>query len=111
MQEHPALGLELLRPITLWEDILPIIHAHHERWDGKGYPRGLKAEDIPLGARVVAVADAFDAMTRNTPHGKERSADQALAELEAFSATQFDARIVRLFIAEYREHGDPRTAR
>ncbi len=111
MQQHPALGLELLRPITLWEDILPIIHAHHERWDGKGYPRGLNAEDIPLGARVVSVADAFDAMTRNTPHGQERSADQALAELEAFSATQFDPRIVRLFIAEYREHGDPRTAR
>ena len=65
----PGLGLELLKPITLWEEILPIIHAHHERWDGKGYPRGLAGEEIPLGARVVAVADAFDAMTRAQPHG------------------------------------------
>jgi len=107
LQRHPALGLELLRPITVWEDILPVILAHHERWDGKGYPRGLKGEEIPLGARVVAVADAFDAMTRDTPHGPHRTAAEALAELEAFSGTQFDARMVRLFVAEFR-NGDPR---
>src|SRR5262249_39272327 len=108
LQRHPALGLELLRPITVLEDILPIVLAHHERWDGKGYPRGLKGEEIPLGARVVAVADAFDAMTRDTPHGPLRSAAEALAELEAFGGTQFDPRIARLFVVEYR-HGDPRT--
>ncbi len=106
MHEHPALGLDLLKPITMWEDILPIIHAHHERWDGKGYPRGLKGEEIPVGARVVAAADAFDAMTRDTPHGPLRSAQEALAELEAFAGTQFDPLVVRLFVAEYRQHGD-----
>ncbi len=105
---HPTLAVELLRPISAWEGLLPIIQAHHERWDGRGYPTGLKGEEIALGARVVAVADAFDAMTRETPHGTRRSAAEALAELEAFSGSQFDPRIVRLFIAEYRQHGDPR---
>jgi putative nucleotidyltransferase with HDIG domain len=104
MREHPALGLELLKPITMWEDILPIIHAHHERWDGKGYPRGLSGEEIPVGARVVAVADAFDAMIRDTPHGPLRTAAEALAELEAFAGTQFDPLVVRLFVAEYGVH-------
>jgi putative nucleotidyltransferase with HDIG domain len=103
LEAHPALGMQLLKPITLWEDILPIIHSHHERWDGGGYPMGQKGEEIPVGARVVAVADAFDAMTRVTPHGKHRSADEALTELEVCAGTQFDPRIVRLFVAEYRE--------
>ena len=103
LQEHPALGMEMLKPITLWEDILPMIHSHHEHWDGGGYPMGQKGEEIPLGARVIAIADAFDAMTRVTPHGKHRSADEALSELESCAGTQFDPRIVRLFVAEYRE--------
>jgi HD-GYP domain-containing protein (c-di-GMP phosphodiesterase class II) len=103
IREHPALGMELLKPITLWEDILPMIHSHHERWDGGGYPLGQKGEAIPLGARVIAVAEVFDAMTRETPHGKHRTPDEALAEMEACAGTQFDPRIVRLFVAEYRE--------
>ena len=107
MREHPALGLKILRPITLWEDILPIIHAHHERWDGKGYPTGLGGEDIPLGARIVSVVESFDAMTRRKPYGRPRTPEEGLAELEACAGTQFDPRIVRLFVAEYRRHGDP----
>jgi putative nucleotidyltransferase with HDIG domain len=103
IEDHSALGVQLLKPITIWEDILPIIGAHHERWDGGGYPSGQRGEDIPVGARVVAVADAFDAMTRVTPHGKHRSADEALVELENCAGSQFDPRIVRLFVAEYRQ--------
>jgi putative nucleotidyltransferase with HDIG domain len=105
VQQHPVLSVEMLRPITLWQDILPIIHSHHERWDGKGYPAGLAGEDIPLGARVVAVADVFDAMTRDTPYGPRRTTEQAIAELEAFAGAQFDPRVVRLFVAEYRQRG------
>jgi putative nucleotidyltransferase with HDIG domain len=106
MREHPALGMQILKPITLWEDILPMIHSHHERWDGDGYPLGQKGEEIPLGARVIAVAECFDAMTRVTPHGKHRSPDEGLTELEACAGTQFDPRIVRFFVAEYRARRD-----
>jgi putative nucleotidyltransferase with HDIG domain len=108
LQEHPRLGLEILRPITLWEDILHVIHAHHERWDGKGYPRGLSGEEIPLGARVIAVADVFDAMGRPQSQKGVRPPEAQLAELEACAGTQFDPRIVRLFVSAYREQGDPR---
>jgi putative nucleotidyltransferase with HDIG domain len=104
MVEHPRLGIELLRPITLWEGILPAVHSHHERWDGKGYPRGLRGEQIPLGARIIALAEAFDAMTRN-PHRPSRSVEQALLEIETCAGTQFDPRLARLFVAEYRQHG------
>jgi putative nucleotidyltransferase with HDIG domain len=103
VQQHPLLGVEMLRPITIWKDILPIIHGHHERWDGRGYPAGLAGEDIPLGARIVAVVEVFDAMTRDTPYGPKRTPSEALAELEAFAGTQFDPRVVRLFVAEYRQ--------
>jgi putative nucleotidyltransferase with HDIG domain len=111
LEQHPALGLEILKPITLWEEILAIVHAHHERWDGKGYPRGLAGDEIPLGARIVAVAEAYDVMTCPTAHARERDPGGPLAELEACSGTQFDPRIVRLFLAELREHGDPRLVR
>jgi putative nucleotidyltransferase with HDIG domain len=106
LQKHPERGVQLLKPITLWEDLLPVIRAHHERWDGAGYPGGLAGEAIPLGARVVAVADAFDAMTRSTPHGPQRSPEEALAEVERCASGQFDPRIARLFIVEYRQHGE-----
>jgi HD-GYP domain-containing protein (c-di-GMP phosphodiesterase class II) len=103
LRSHPILAVELLKPITAWEEILPMIHAHHERWDGKGYPLGIAGEAIPLGGRIIAVAEAFDAMTRRRAHGPLRGAPEALAELEAFAGTQFDPRIVRLFVAEYRQ--------
>jgi len=106
VREHPVVGVEMLRPITLWRDILPIVHGHHERWDGKGYPAGLAGEDIPLGARVVAVAEVFDAMTRDTPYGPKRTPAEAIAELEAFAGSQFDPRVVRLFVAEYRRRSE-----
>jgi putative nucleotidyltransferase with HDIG domain len=103
LRDHPALGVELLKPISVWEEILPLIGTHHERWDGKGYPSGLAGEDIPLGARVIAVAEAFDAMTRDYPGRPARSTEQALGELQACAGSQFDPRIVRLFVAEFRE--------
>lgn len=108
LRTHPVLGLEILRPITAWEDILAIVHAHHERWDGKGYPRGLAGEEIPLGARVVAVADGYDVLARPGPHLRPMHPDGPLAELEAGAGSQFDPKIVRLFVAELRSQGDPR---
>jgi putative nucleotidyltransferase with HDIG domain len=108
MRRHPALGLDVLQPITAWEEVLAIVHAHHERWDGAGYPRGLAGEEIPQGARVVAIAEAYDAMARPAPLPRERHPKGPLAELEACAGTQFDPLIVRLFVATIREKGDPR---
>jgi HD-GYP domain-containing protein (c-di-GMP phosphodiesterase class II) len=107
MERHAADGLDMLRSIAAWEGVLPVVHAHHERWDGKGYPRGLAGEEIPLGARIVSVADAFDAMTRDTPHGRRKTEAEGLRELEACAGTQFDPRVVRLFVAEFGTHGHP----
>jgi putative nucleotidyltransferase with HDIG domain len=105
VRQHPALGLDVLRPISVFEEILPFVLAHHERWDGAGYPRGLKGEEIPLGARVVALAEVFDVLSRP---GRCRHPDGPVAEIEANAGTQFDPRLARLFAAELREHGDPR---
>jgi putative nucleotidyltransferase with HDIG domain len=106
IRRHPALGVEILRPISVWEDILPIILAHHERWDGKGYPRAISGEEIPLGARIVAVAEVFDAISRPGPHVPKRTVEEALAEIERCAGTQFDPRLARVFVEEYRLHAD-----
>ena len=104
MQSHCELGVEMLKPITAFAHLLPIIHAHHERWDGKGYPSGLAGEDIPLGARVIAVADAFNAMTHGRPYAPARTPEEALLVLEKGSGTQFDPQIVAVFVAEHRRN-------
>jgi response regulator RpfG family c-di-GMP phosphodiesterase len=108
MRTHPEIGKRLIERIPFLRGAVPIVYSHHEKWDGTGYPRGLKGEDIPLGARVVAIAEAFDAMARRTPHGRERAPEQALLELERCAGSQFDPQLVRLFAAEYRQRGDPR---
>jgi len=94
MKRHPALGVEIVSPITALAPALPAINHHHERFDGNGYPDGLGGEDIPLAARVVAVADAFDSMIRDRPYGYGVSREAALQEIEDNSGTQFDPRVV-----------------
>jgi diguanylate cyclase (GGDEF)-like protein len=94
--------VEALRPIA------PAILHHHERWDGDGYPDGLAGEDIPLEARIVAVADSFSAMTAERPYRKRMSLDQACAELERCAGTQFDPDVVRIFVDEVRCRPAPR---
>ena len=81
-----------------------MIHTHHERWDGKGYPRGLAGSAIPLGGRVVAVAEAFEEMTRSSPQRSAITKDAALAEIEACAGTLFDPLVARLFVQEYRSN-------
>src|SRR5207244_8098072 len=90
MQTHTIKGAEILGTIPDLAPVIPIVRSHHERWDGKGYPDGLAGEAIPRLARIVAVADTFDAMTSDRPYRKGMAADVAFAEVAKQSGKQFD---------------------
>ncbi|MGA2284735.1 MAG: HD domain-containing phosphohydrolase [Dehalococcoidia bacterium] len=98
MRKHPAIGYEMLKDVKFLSSAAEIVYAHHERFDGKGYPVGLAGEDVPLGARIFAVADAFDAMTSNRPYRRALSVDKAREEIVGNSGSQFDPRIVEAFL-------------
>jgi putative nucleotidyltransferase with HDIG domain len=99
IREHSYLGFRMLRKIPYLMDAAEIVHAHQERWDGSGYPRGLKGEEIPLGARIFAIADTMDAITSDRPYRPARSMEVARQEIEAWSGRQFDPSIVKVFLA------------
>jgi diguanylate cyclase (GGDEF)-like protein len=99
---HPRIGYRLIDQVEALRPIAPAILHHHERWDGGGYPDGLAGDDIPLEARIVAVADSFSAMTAERPYRKRMSLDQACAELERCAGTQFDPDVVRVFVDKVR---------
>jgi HD-GYP domain-containing protein (c-di-GMP phosphodiesterase class II) len=103
MRLHPDIGVRILQGIPFLKDALEIVRSHHERWDGKGYPRGLRGEDIALGARVFAVADSFDAMTSDRPYRPAMSIETALEELEAGSGGQFWPPAVEAFCSIPRD--------
>jgi putative two-component system response regulator len=98
VRQHPDIGLKLLGDIPFLAGALEAVAAHHERWDGAGYPRGLSGDSIPLAGRIVAVADAFDAMTTDRPYRKAREAGAALDEIARGAGTQFDRRVVEAFL-------------
>ena len=98
IKQHPVLGVSILTPATELASALPVVKHHHERFDGNGYPDGLRGKDIPLVARIVSVADAFDSMIRARPYGYGVSRKAALREIEENSGTQFDPRIVRVLV-------------
>jgi putative nucleotidyltransferase with HDIG domain len=99
IKRHPGLGARILRQVPFLEPHLPIVELHHERPDGHGYPFGLREDDIPLDARIVHVADAFDAMTSARAYRGARPASAAFAELQRFSGTQFDPACVEALLA------------
>lgn len=99
MRHHPLIGANILKPVAFPWAITPIVRHHHEYWDGSGYPAGLKGEEIPLLARVLCVADSYEAMTADRPYRRGRGADDAIAELKRCSGTQFDPRIVEVMTA------------
>jgi putative nucleotidyltransferase with HDIG domain len=99
LERHPQIGYRMLEslgvgPVAGW-----VLH-HHERWDGTGYPHGLPGEEIPLGARIIFVADAYDAMTSDRVYRNRLTDDEALLELERCADSQFDPEVVRAFTAE-----------
>jgi putative nucleotidyltransferase with HDIG domain len=114
IKRHPALGARILRQVSFLEPHLPIVELHHERPDGHGYPFGLRGNDIPLAARIVHVADAYDAMTSARAYRPARPPSAAVAELRLYSGTQFDPDCVTAFIEAMRktaaeeEHAQPR---
>jgi diguanylate cyclase (GGDEF)-like protein len=108
MKCHPSLGVEIVSPVSALAGALPAINHHHERFDGNGYPDGLGGEDIPLAARVVAVADAFDVMCRDRPYGYGVSHEAALQEIEGNAGIQFDPRVVAVLRRIFEDTDDRR---
>lgn len=100
VKRHPGNGYNILRAFKDMEDIAELILGHHERWDGKGYPRGLKEEEIPLLTRIISIADSYDAMTNTRSYRKPLSKNKAIEELGKNAGTQFDPLLVHIFISK-----------
>ena len=98
IKNHPAIGAHILGDAEIFKDIIPIVLHHHERFDGKGYPKGLKGEQIPLAARIAAVADTFDAMTSKRTYRDALPLETVIAEIEKCSGSQFDPKIASVFL-------------
>jgi putative nucleotidyltransferase with HDIG domain len=99
MEQHPVIGARLVRPLLLQSDLTLAIQHHHEWWDGTGYPDGLAGTDIPYTARIVAIADAFDAMSCDRPYRRALRRDVVLSELRRFAGVQFDPHLAKEFAA------------
>lgn len=97
MKQHPAKGANIMRPVAQLKDMLPGIELHHERMDGKGYPYGLVGEQIPMMARIIAVADTFDAITTNRPYQSAMDLDYAVNRINQLGGEKFDSNVVRAF--------------
>jgi putative two-component system response regulator len=105
VQTHPEVGAAILADIDTWEDVRLIVRHHHEHFNGAGYPDGLRGEQIPLGARIVSVVDAFDVMRTGRPYQPARSYDWILEELQRESGSQFDSDMVAALLAVMPEEG------
>jgi len=98
MRQHPIYAWELLSPIEYLRSALDIPYCHHEKWDGTGYPRGLKGEAIPLAARIFAVTDVYDALTSDRPYRPAWTKKKALEYIESLSNSHFDPQVVNAFL-------------
>ena len=98
IKKHPQIGVDIIRPIQYLHEIIPLILFHHERWDGKGYPLGLKSEEIPMGARIISVADAYQAITSPRSYRNAFSPKKAFAMIRAAAGIKYDPHIVKIFL-------------
>src|SRR5438067_1773459 len=98
MREHCYHGYQMLRKIPFLQDACDIVYSHQEKYDGTGYPRGLKADETPLGARIFSIADTLDAITSNRPYRAAQSLTAAREEIERWSGRQFDPEVVKVFL-------------
>jgi HD-GYP domain-containing protein (c-di-GMP phosphodiesterase class II) len=100
IQEHPLIGVKIVEGMDFFKDKIPMIRNHHEHFDGSGYPDGLAEEAIPFEARIIAVPDAFDAMTSLRPHRRAIPVDEVIKEMERCKGKQFDPKILEIFMNE-----------
>ena len=107
MRAHPEVSVEIMRPLEYLGQVREIVLAHHERWDGRGYPQGLLGDRIPVGARILAVVDAWESMTSSRPWRKAVSREEAVAELRRESGQQFDTQVVEAFVDMLGEEEEP----
>ncbi len=100
IKEHPEIGAMIVNAVPFLEEIVPIVLYHHEKYDGSGYPKGLKADNVPMAARIITIADAIDAMMSDRPYRKALSMDKIISELKNGTGSQFDPLIVELIFKE-----------
>lgn len=103
MRRHPTAAYEMLQEIDYLKPALDIPYCHHEKWDGSGYPRGLKGEQIPLAARIFAIVDVWDALTHDRPYRKALSPQEALEYIRSQSGKHFDPKVVEAFLKVIEE--------
>jgi putative nucleotidyltransferase with HDIG domain len=103
IKNHPFMGAQILKPIKSLQDVIPIVYHHHERYDGKGYLDGLQRDEIPIGARILSVADSFEAMTSDRPYHKGLPKEEAMAQLKKSAGSQFDPHVVNAFMEVLEE--------
>jgi putative nucleotidyltransferase with HDIG domain len=103
MKSHPIIGYNIIAPMSFLSELAPIVLYHHERYDGSGYPEKLSKDNIPLGARIISIADSYDAMTSDRPYRKALTKEESISELVRKSGTQFDPKIVEIFIEILKE--------
>jgi len=110
MRRHPEVGSAMLAHFTLFREVAQFVRGHHERWDGEGYPDGLRAEAIPLESRIIAIVDSYDAMTTTRPYRVALPHAEAVRRLEAGAGKQWDPRIVSVFVQWAEQHQAPAVA-
>jgi HD-GYP domain-containing protein (c-di-GMP phosphodiesterase class II) len=106
MRQHPSYAYNLLSPISYLHPALSIPYGHHEKWDGSGYPRGLKGDQIPLPARIFAIVDVWDALCSDRPYRPAWSDQKVIAHIKEQSGKHFDPKVVEAFIRMLEEHGE-----
>src|SRR5204862_1130600 len=103
MKIHPVVGAEILEHVKFPYPVAPIVRAHHEKWNGAGYPHGIKGEDIPIGARILAAVDCLDALASDRQYRRALPLEQAMDNVEALSGTSFDPQVVDVLKRRYRD--------
>ena len=106
LKQHTVIGAEIVGQMPQFQELVPLVRSHHERWDGRGYPDGLKGEENPLAARIMCLADSVEAMLSDRPYQSTRSLAEVLEEVKRCSGSQFDPRVVEAFLEVTKRYGD-----